>query len=190
MKIYNKPTEKRDPKDRFLEDLIKEENLTLDNPSEDWFDEMLKESKIEYDETWMAEAESQMPEGMEERLLATIQKLEEEEQTEISTEAPVIRMTPQRHSQPPRAGQRLWIRVAACVAILLAIGIGYNMQGTNNAFADTCKTPEEAQMQLERALTLLSKNAQAIDRADETLQQAKQPQGSSLSRFITINQNN
>lgn len=189
MKIYYKPTD-QDPKDRLLEDLIKEENLTLDNPSEDWLDRMLKESKVEYDETWMAEAESQMPEGMEERLLATIQKLEEEEQTVISTEAPVIRMTTQRHSQPPRAGQRLWIRVAACVAILLAIGIGYNMQGTNNAFADTCKTPEEAQMQLERALTLLSKNAQAIDRADETLQQAKQPQGSSLSRFITINQNN
>lgn len=186
MKIYNKPTEKRDPKDRLLEDLIKEENLTLDNPSEDWFDEMLRESKVEYDETWMAEAESKMPEGMEERLLATINRLEAETQQEVLIETPIIEMEPEHVVQPPRIGQRLWIRVAACVAIILAIGVGYNMHGTNNAFADTCKTPEEAQMQLERALQLLSKNGKAIDKADETLQQATQPHEDVLSKFITI----
>lgn len=185
MKIYYKPTD-QDPKDRLLEDLIKEENLTLDNPSEDWLDRMLKESKVEYDETWMAEAESQMPEGMEERLLATINRLEAETQQEVKMVTPVIQMTPEKQSQPPQIGMKLWKRVAACVAVILAIGIGYNLQGSNNAFADTCKTPEEAQMQLERALTLLSKNGKAIDKADETLQQATQPHEDILSKFITI----
>lgn len=185
MKIYYKPTD-QDPKDRLLEDLIKEENLTLDNPSEDWLDRMLKESKVEYDETWMAEAESQMPEGMEERLLATINRLEAETQQEVKMVTPVIQMTPEKQSQPPQIGMKLWKRVAACVAVILAIGIGYNLQGSNNAFADTCKTPEEAQMQLERALTLLSKNGKAIDKADETLQQATQPHEDLLSKFITI----
>lgn len=185
MKIYYKPTD-QDPKDRLLEDLIKEENLTLDNPSEDWLDRMLKESKVEYDETWMAEAESQMPEGMEERLLATINRLEAETQQEVKMVTPVIQMTPEKQTQPPQIGMKLWKRVAACVAVILAIGIGYNLQGSNNAFADTCKTPEEAQMQLERALTLLSKNGKAIDKADETLQQATQPHEDILSKFITI----
>lgn len=185
MKIYYKPTD-QDPKDRLLEDLIKEENLTLDNPSEDWLDRMLKESKVEYDETWMAEAESQMPEGMEERLLATINRLEAETQQEVKMVTPVIQMTPEKQSQPPQIVMKLWKRVAACVAVILAIGIGYNLQGSNNAFADTCKTPEEAQMQLERALTLLSKNGKAIDKADETLQQATQPHEDLLSKFITI----
>lgn len=185
MKIYYKPTD-QDPKDRLLEDLIKEENLTLDNPSEDWLDRMLKESKVEYDETWMAEAESQMPEGMEERLLATINRLEAETQQEVKMVTPVIQMTPEKQSQPPQIVMKLWKRVAACVAVILAIGIGYNLQGSNNAFADTCKTPEEAQMQLERALTLLSKNGKAIDKADETLQQATQPHEDILSKFITI----
>jgi len=185
MKIYTK-TDKQDPKDRLLEDLIKEENLTLDNPSEDWFDRLLKESKVEYDETWMAEAESQMPEGMEERLLATIEKLEADEKEKVQAEAPIIKMATRTEKQPPQIGQKLWKRVAACVAIILAIGIGYNLQGTNNAFADTCKTPEEAQIQLERALSLLSKNKAAIQTADETLQQATQPQESALSKFITI----
>lgn len=185
MKIYYKPTD-QDPKDRLLEDLIKEENLTLDNPSEDWLDRMLKESKVEYDETWMAEAESQMPEGMEERLLATINRLEAETQQEVKMVTPVIQMTPEKQSQPPQIGMKLWKRVAACFVVILAIGIGYNLQGSNNAFADTCKTPEEAQMQLERALTLLSKNGKAIDKADETLQQATQPHEDILSKFITI----
>lgn len=185
MKIYYKPTD-QDPKDRLLEDLIKEENLTLDNPSEDWLDRMLKESKVEYDETWMAEAESKMPEGMEERLLATINRLEAETQQEVKMVTPVIQMAPEKQTQPPQIGMKLWKRVAACVAVILAIGIGYNLQGSNNAFADTCKTPEEAQMQLERALTLLSKNGKAIDKADETLQQATQPHEDILSKFITI----
>lgn len=185
MKIYYKPTD-QDPKDRLLEDLIKEENLTLDNPSEDWLDRMLKESKVEYDETWMAEAESQMPEGMEDRLLATINRLEAETQQEVKMVTPVIQMAPEKQTQPPQIGMKLWKRVAACVAVILAIGIGYNLQGSNNAFADTCKTPEEAQMQLERALTLLSKNGKAIDKADETLQQATQPHEDILSKFITI----
>lgn len=185
MKIYYKPTD-QDPKDRLLEDLIKEENLTLDNPSEDWLDRMLKESKVEYDETWMAEAESQMPEGMEERLLATINRLEAETQQEVKMVTPVIQMAPEKQTQPPQIGMKLWKRVAACVVVILAIGIGYNLQGSNNAFADTCKTPEEAQMQLERALTLLSKNGKAIDKADETLQQATQPHEDILSKFITI----
>ncbi len=185
MKIYNKPTDK-DPKDKLLEDLIKEENLTLDNPSEDWFDRMLKESKFEYDEVWMSEAESKVPEGMEERLLATIEKLESEAEQETKTDAPVIKMSLQKEVQPPQIGMRLWKRVAACVVVLLTIGVVYNLQGSNNAFADTCKTPEEAQIQLERALTLLSKNGKAIDKADETIQQAKQPRENALSRFITI----
>jgi len=185
MKIYTKPNNP-DPKDRLLEDLIKEENLTLDNPSEDWFDRMLKESKVEYDETWMAEAESQMPEGMEERLLATIQKLEAEEKEKELATTPIIKMEPQRHTQPPQSKQRFWIRVAACLTIILALGLGYNQHSSNNAFADTCKTPEEAQMQLERALTLLSKNKAAIQTADETIQQATQPKESILSKFITI----
>lgn len=188
MKIYNKPTEKRDPKDRLLEDLIKEENLTLDNPAEDWFDRMLKESKVEYDETWMAEAESQMPEGMEERLMATIHELEKEEQEKVHIVAPVIEITPQEQTQPPQIGIRFWRRVAACIVIIFTIGVAYNMHGSNNAFADTCKSPEEAQQQLERALSLINNHGRkTIEKADETLLEATAPREKNLSRFISFN---
>ena len=186
MKIYNKPTDP-DPQDRLLEDLIKEEDLTLFDSSEELLDRVLKESKVEYDELWMAEAESHMPEGMEERLKATIAALEAEENAEYPSIAPVIQMSPMSQTQPPQVGQRLWKRVAACIVVIIALGIGYNMHGSNNAFADTCKTPEEAQQQLERALGLLNAHStKAIDMADETLQQATAPRQRDLSKYISF----
>lgn len=185
MKIYKKPTE-QDPKDILLEDLLKEENLTLCDPAEEWLDRLLKESKVEYDELWMAKAESQMPEGMELRLKATIDDLEAQEVLNESQTAPVIKMARQDQTEPPKSRLKFWHKTAACIAVLLAIGIGYNIQGSNNAFADTCKTPEEAQLHLERALVLLSKNGKAIDKAEETLQQARTPQENGLAKYITI----
>ena len=185
MKIYVKPTDEH-PNDVRLEDLLKERDLTPDSLPEDELDQLLHEAKAEYDETWTHEAESQVPEGLEERLLATIQKLEAEAPTTTQDEAPIVSMPHRRKAEPPRIGQKWLARAAACVAALLVAAIAYNMHDSGNAFADTCKTPEEAQQQLERAIGLLSKNGAMLASADVMLQQATKPRENTLSKYITF----
>ena len=61
-----------------------------------------------------------------------------------------------RLKTPPK----MWYRVAATVAILLAIGGGvliHQRTYTTDPFRDTCSTPEEAAAQIQRANNMISK---------------------------------
>lgn len=197
MKIYNKPTD-QNPLDKELFELLEDEKIEingmeLDEAESHLSDEdqrlnaLLSDAKVEFDETWMAEAMDHVPADFDMRLQATLDALQPKEETNTTSPAPVIDMTIRKQVDPPQIGQKLWKRVAACIAIILALGVGYNMHGSNNAFADTCKTPEEAQQQLERALSLLNTHTnKAIDMADETLQQATAPRQRDLSKYISF----
>jgi len=185
MKIYIKP-EHQDPKDKSLEELLKNLEVTADKDlSDEALDQMLAEAKEEYDEAWMQEAECHIPMGMEMRLQATIDALALKEDEVGLTVQPELCITPEQAKIPPRHNS-LWMRATACAAILLSLGVGLNLYASNNAFVDTCKTPEEAQMQLERALAILSENGdKAIHKANESFNDAALTQ-QVLSKYITI----
>lgn len=197
MKIYNKPTD-QNPLDKELFELLEDEKIEINGPGLDETDShlsdedqrlnaLLSDAKVEFDEAWMAEAMNNIPADFDLRVQATLDMLEaKEEQATATTPAPIIDMTKRKQAEPPQIGHRFWKQVAACIVVIIAISVGYNMNGSNNAFADTCKTPEEAQMQLERALNLLnSHSSKALDMADETLQQAKTSQ-KDLSKYISF----
>lgn len=123
-------------------------------------------------------ADEHMSEGMDERLEAFIQNLEE-------PEAPVIAFEPRVEK-----GHHLtqFIRkyaIAACAALVLVIGITLHQYERSNAFTDTCGTPAEAEAQMMRALTMLSTCSQkgidnAMDRIEDPIGQ------SDFSRFINF----
>lgn len=198
MKIYNKPTERKS-EDKELFELLMEDKIKIEgierleaantlSDEDQRLDALLSDAKVEFDEAWMAEAMEHAPSDLEMRLQATLDMLEEQEEPACSA-APddTIQMTAHKQAEPPQIGRRLWMRVAASIVIILTIGIGMNMQGSNNAFADTCKTPEEAQAHLERALALMNSHSQkAIDKADETLQQVTVQRKRDLSKYISF----
>ena len=159
---------------------MKTDNL---NPQKDWQDEaldqLLAEAKDQFDEAWMKEAESHIPSGMEERLRQTIARLEEQECAPVDMDSVPLNGTPTLPSQPPKPTLlRRWYQVAACTLLLLSIGIGIGIsEMDNNAFTDTCATPEEAQVQLERALVTLHMNGKrAVKQARKTMRQTGEVQ--------------
>ena len=134
-------------------------NLHTIDPEEKALDRLLADAKAEWDEAWMNEAESHVPEGMEQRLAATVARLEGTSAT------PIIRMQPRRFT---------WAKVAAAVALVIGLGVGVRMALANeeNPFTDTCQSPAEAQQHLRAALTLMGeKGSLARQRADESLRQ-------------------
>lgn len=159
---------------------MKTDNL---NPQKDWQDEaldqLLTDAKDQFDEAWMKEAESHMPSGMEERLRQTIARLEAQDRPSVTQESAPRNGTPALPSQPPKPTLlRRWYQVAACTLLLLSIGIGVGIsEMDDNAFTDTCATPEEAQMQLERALVTLHMNGKrAVKQARKTIRQTGEVQ--------------
>ncbi len=135
--------------------------------------ELLKEAKLEFDEAWLKEAEKQMPAGMELRLQDTIDRLASEE--------PSARKS-------PRLNLHLWGRIAACVAIVLALGTAYNMmQRSDSPFIDTCRTPEEAQLQMERALTLINyHSSKGLQMAENNCRPLQEKRNGHLSKYISF----
>ena len=77
-----------------------------------------------------------------------------------------------RLKTPPK----VWYRVAATVAILLAIGGGvliHQRTYTTDPFRDTCSTPEEAAAQIQRANSMIAKaTEQCMAPTSKALQQA------------------
>ena len=82
-----------------------------------------------------------------------------------------------RLKTPPK----MWYRVAATVAILLAIGGGvlhHQRTYATDLFRDTCATPEEAAAQIQRANSMIAKateqcmapTSKALQKADATKQ--------------------
>ena len=140
------------------------------NPQTDWqddaLDRLLADAKVEFDEAWMKEAESHIPAGMDERLLNTIARLEEQDRKTLT--------------------HRRWSRWAAVGLLIVSLGIGWGLSNIGEPmYTDTCATPEEAQLQLERALVTLNMNGKrAVKQARKTMREAQpsQPQ----SKFISI----
>ncbi len=135
--------------------------------------ELLKEAKIEFDEAWLKKIETEIPTDMDQRLQATIDHLAAEEPS-TQTE--------------PRIGHHAWLHIAACTLVLLALGIGLKLENsTPAAFTDTCKTPEEAQLQLERALSIINQQSnKSLELVEKNCQKAQEASTSNLSRFITF----
>lgn len=70
---------------------------------------------------------------------------------------------------------KMWYRVAATVAILIALGGGViSHQKQTDPFRDTCSTPEEAAIQIQRANSMIAKaTEQCITPATKALQQTE-----------------
>ena len=117
-------------------------------------------------------ADEYMPEGMEARLESFVQDLDQPEQKV----APVI-----HHNFIHRYA------IAACAALVLAVGLAFHVDAKNNAFTDTCSTPEEAETQMIRALTMLnSRSQQGIDDALEMMERPVQQRDLDLSKYINF----
>ncbi len=104
-------------------------------------------------------SDQEMPQDIAEEITAFVNNLG---QTKIQ---PLIPEDKQRKGvifrlkTPPK----MWYRVAATVAILLAIGGGvlfHQQTYTTDPFRDTCKTPEEAAAELHKANAMITKASQ------------------------------
>ena len=136
-------------------------NLHTIDPKEKALDRLLADAKAEWDEAWMSEAESHIPRGMEQRLAATLARLEGTSATKTAR-------------IEPRSRRITWAKVAAAVALVIGLGVGVRMALANeeNPFTDTCQSPAEAQQHLRAALMLMGeKGSLARQRADESLRQ-------------------
>ena len=122
-------------------------------------------------------SDQEMPQDIAEEITAFVNNLG---QTKIQ---PLIPEDKQRKGvifrlkTPPK----MWYRVAATVAILLAIGGGmlfHQRIYTTDPFCDTCATPEEAAAQIQRANSMIAKateqcmapTSKALQKADATKQ--------------------
>ena len=99
----------------------------------------------------------EVPEGMEERLSAFIDRLEENE-TERHFHRPVIRW-------------RRQLGMAAMICLLVSTGVYFLRPAQPPTPKDTCATPEEAQRETEKALSIL---AYGLRRGMEGVQTASQ----------------
>lgn len=130
------------------------------------------------------EAKLRMPMGMEQRLRDTIVHLEQEEKRKLPARPqpslPSAKET--RQLKPPT----LWWRIAACLIVVIGSGLYYqHLQAS--PFVDTCKTPEEAQIQMERALSIISHHAeQGAALLQEGLDKTNSPEETDLSRFLSF----
>ena len=130
------------------------------------------------------EAELRMPMGMEQRLRDTIVHLEQEEKRKQPARPQPSLPSAQetRQLKPPT----LWWRIAACLIVVIGSGLYYqHLQAS--PFVDTCKTPEEAQIQMERALSIINHHSgQGAILLQEGLEKTNTPDEADLSRFISF----
>lgn len=134
------------------------------------------------------EVENLVPEGMDSRLEATLLRLEQQEQQsfrpEINADSAQLRIG----EKPPCIGFR-WTRLAAaCVALAVVVtaGIRIYSSGTESQplFTDTCSTPQEAEIQLNRALAMLnSKSQSGLEQVSDHLETFT-ASNRDISRFI------
>lgn len=113
--------------------------------------------------------ETEVPEGLEERLSMKIDLWAEEEKTAnsaleskavVSTVSFLARFRPYRN-----------IAVAACISLIIGIGSVIGLLGKgNNAHKDTYDNPELARIEAEKALYLLAYN---MEKGTKHLKQAK-----------------
>ncbi len=164
----------------------------IDKSGADPLEQLLQDARTEYDDLWMEEAESRMPEGLQARMQATIDRLASESSEKNAKPAAndSNKGASARIEIPPRIGsRRIWLRIAACALIVVALGIVYQRQDNDTpqyAFVDTCKTVEEAELQMERALSLINrKSNEGLAMAAENMQPLQESE-KDLSRFISF----
>lgn len=145
----------------------------------DKLDELLAELRDIANEQLMSEVE--VPEGLEQRLEKFVQNLEELETPEISFE-------PKKQKGFATTSFFRRYAIAACASLIFVLGISLHFlfqPEQEFVFKDTCKTPEEAEMQLARALTILGTHtANSLECVQEQIDRVSaQPD---YSRFITF----
>ena len=95
-----------------------------------------------------------VPEGLEDRLSATIDSLASKEEAASGRDAASRPKAARKAFSPSKR----WISIAATVAIV-AVSAGLaviGVQRRNNQLADTCRTADEAYVETERALQMVS----------------------------------
>ena len=104
-------------------------------------------------------SDQEMPTDIAEEITAFVNNLGQTEKKPILSEVKHHKGIIYRLKTPPK----MWYRVAATVAILLAIGGGvlfHQRTYTTDPFRDTCKTPEEAAAELHKANAMITKASQ------------------------------
>ncbi len=105
-------------------------------------------------------SDQEMPTDIAEEITAFVNNLGQTEKKPILSEMKHHKGIIYRLKTPPK----MWYRVAATVAILLAIGGGmfvYQQRTfATDPFRDTCKTPEEAAAELHKANAMIAKASQ------------------------------
>ena len=118
-------------------------------------------------------SDQEMPTDIAEEITAFVNNLGQTEKKPVLSEVKHHKGIIYRLKTPPK----MWYQVAATVAILLAIGGGvlfHQRTYTTDPFRDTCSTPEEAAMQIQRANSMIAKaTEQCITPATKALQQAE-----------------
>ena len=116
-------------------------------------------------------SDQEMPTDIAEEITAFVNNLGQTEKKPVLSEVKQRKGIIYRLKTPPK----MFYRVAATVAILLAIGggvIAYQKQ--TDPFRDTCSTPEEAAIQIQRANSMIAKaTEQCITPATKALQQTE-----------------
>lgn len=133
--------------------------------------QLLDELSSAYDDALLAEAEEHLPEGFDDRMQKFIGQLEKPAKPSVILEA--------KHPSKgfPRFG--FWRRYAAACVFAAAIlsgslGAFYMTQTSEPAFTDTCRTPQEAEFQMNRALAMINqKSRQGIEEAQEQIDRSR-----------------
>ena len=116
-------------------------------------------------------SDQEMPTDIAEEITAFVNDLGQTEKKPVLSDVKQHKAIIYRLKTPPK----MWHRIAATVAILLAIGGGViSHQKQTDPFRDTCSTPEEAAAQIQRANNMIAKaTEQCITPATKALQQTE-----------------
>ncbi len=104
-------------------------------------------------------SDQKMPTDIAEEITAFVNNLGQTEKKPVLSKVKHHKGIIYRLKTPPK----MWYRVAATVAILLAIGGGvlfHQRTYTTDPFRDTCSTPEEAAAELHKANAMITKASQ------------------------------
>ena len=116
-------------------------------------------------------SDQEMPTDIAEEITTFVNNLGQTEKKPILSEMKHRKGIIYRLKTPPK----MFYRVAATVAILIALGGGViSHQKQTDPFRDTCATPEEAAIQIQRANSMIAKaTEQCITPATKALQQTE-----------------
>lgn len=124
--------------------------------------------------------------GLELRLQQMVVQWESMEQKKTREPAESLRSA---ISAPRRIPPRRWMAVAACLLLVVGVSIWFTARREEArhedlAFADTCRTTDEAAFYADRALSMLQSNMQVgLDKV-EAVSAVSQEMSRSLSRHI------